>query len=159
MEVQVPGQRRSAAPSIDATVTAAEDSGAADVVTSCLLADEDGTKPPSTGTFTTSSPPEPAPSDSANAVWRAAVSSTARSSSTTMAATGGGGAADFSTTVATASPSSTCTGSGSVYGGWGQGSDSTTCALKAKRFRGVRLRTLVTVCLREDETKLPSKTN
>jgi hypothetical protein len=34
--------------------------------------------------------------------------------------------------VATTNPSSTCTGSGSAHGGWGRGSEGTTCALWAK---------------------------
>jgi hypothetical protein len=71
-----------------------------------------------------------------------------------VAATGRGGVTDSSTTVATTSPSSTCTGSGSAYGGWGQDSEGTTCALKAKRFRGARLSTPVSACLREYRTEV-----
>jgi hypothetical protein len=43
--------------------------------------------------------------------------------------------------VATTIPSSTCTRRGLAYGGWGCGSEGMTRTLKAKHFRGPRLRT------------------
>jgi hypothetical protein len=58
--ILIPGKSRyrddnvSATPSIDATVTAAEDFGAIDIATSCPLAGEGGAKPPSSaGTIAT----------------------------------------------------------------------------------------------------------
>jgi hypothetical protein len=86
----------------------------------------------------------------------AVISMTARSSST-IAAASGGSAADSSTATATASPSSTCTGSGSALEGWGRGSEGTTCAPNAKRFKGARLRTSVSAYLQEDKTRLVTK--
>jgi hypothetical protein len=54
-----------------------------------------------------------------------------------VTAAGVGGVVDSSTTVATASPSSTCTRSGSAYGGWGEArrarpTRSTSSASKAR---------------------------
>jgi hypothetical protein len=78
-------------------------------------------------------------------------------SSTTAAVTDWGGAPDSSTTMATANPSSTCTGSGSAHGGWGRASEGTTRALWAKHFRGTRLSTPVSACLREDRIKVSNQ--
>jgi hypothetical protein len=57
----------SVAPSIGAAATAAEDSGAAEIVTSGSLSGGGGTEPSSMGIITMSSPPEPAPASGANA--------------------------------------------------------------------------------------------
>jgi hypothetical protein len=89
----------------------------------------------------------------------AIVSMTSRPSSTTTATTGGGSAAGSSTALATISPYSTCTGSGLAYSGWRWGSEGTTRMLNAKHFKGARLRTPVSAYLREDGTRLASKTS
>jgi hypothetical protein len=43
--------------------------------------------------------------------------------------------------------SSAHTDNGSMLGGWGWGSEATTRALNAMRFKGARLSTLVSACL------------
>jgi hypothetical protein len=113
-----------------------------------------GAESSSKGTITTSTPPEPAPAGGSEAAWETAVYAVVRPSSTVMAVTSRGGATDSSTAEAIASPSSTCAGSGSAHGGWGQGSEDTIGTLWAKRFRGARLNMLVSVYLREDRSKV-----
>jgi hypothetical protein len=70
-------------------------------------------------------------------------------SSTAAAGTGGSGAIDASAAAAAADTSSACGGTGSVLGGWGRGLEEITCTLNARRFRGTRLSTPVSACLRE----------
>jgi hypothetical protein len=84
----------------------------------------------------------------------AVISTVVRSSSTAAATTGEGGTPNSSTTVATAIPSTTCAGSGSVHEGWGQGSEGMTRALWAKRCRGARLSKPVSAYLQEDRSKV-----
>jgi hypothetical protein len=73
--IPIPGKSRyrdvdvSAAPSIDAAVTAVEDSGATDIATSHSPASGGGAEPSSTGIITTSSPPEPISASGSNAAW------------------------------------------------------------------------------------------
>jgi hypothetical protein len=68
-------------------------------------------------------------------------------SSTAAEGIGGGGAPDASTTATTAGSSSARAGNGSMLRGWGQGSECTTRALNAKRFKGARLSTPVSAYL------------
>jgi hypothetical protein len=67
--------------------------------------------------------------------------------------TGGGGVLEASATVTTAGSSSTGTRNDSVLRGWGWGLEVTTHALSARRFKGARLSTLVSACLREDRKR------
>jgi hypothetical protein len=100
---------KSVTPSIDATPAAVEDSGVVDIAASCSHASGGGTEPTSAGTITTSSPPaRPQP--------MALVSLRRGRLHDRPLLLDDGGATD-SATVAMASPSSTCTKSGSVYGG------------------------------------------
>jgi hypothetical protein len=141
---------RSITSSTDTVPATGEGSGAIDNTTSRFPTGGGGAESSSVGTITTSAPLEPAPAGGSNAAWRAVVSATICSSSTVAAVTRGGGAPESSTVVARADPSSTCTVSGLTHGGWGQGLEGTTRALWAKRFRGAKLSTLVSACLRED---------
>jgi hypothetical protein len=50
-----------------------------------------------------------------------------------------------------AAPPLARTGNDSILGGWGRGSRVTTRALSARCFKGARLSTLVSACLREDK--------
>jgi hypothetical protein len=71
-------------------------------------------------------------------------------SSTAATGTSGGGAIDAPTSATTAGSSSARGGAGLVLGGFGQGSEETTRALNSRHFRGPRLSTPVSACLRED---------
>jgi hypothetical protein len=73
------------------------------------------------------------------------------------AATGGSGAAISSTSTATPSPFSTCTGTCSAYGGWDWGSEGAPHALSATRFRGARLRMLVSARLQKRHDKVEER--
>jgi hypothetical protein len=145
---------KSATPLTYAAPAAGEGSGTIDVATSRSPVGGGGAESSSTGTITTSTPLGPVPAGVSNTAWAAVFSVTVRPSSMTATVFGGGGAPESSTAVATANPSSNCTGSGSAYGGWGRGSEGTTRALKAKRLRGARLSTPVSECLREDRIKV-----
>jgi hypothetical protein len=153
--------------STDAAPTAGEASGAVDITMSRSPAGGDGAESSSEGTITTLVPPEPAPVGGSDTASGAAVSTPARPSSTVAAVAGGGGAPnpsalitsgggkpDSSTAMATGSPSSTCDGSGSAHRGLGRGSEGTTRALWAKRFRGARLSTPVSAYLRQEGIKV-----
>jgi hypothetical protein len=72
----------------------------------------------------------------------------------TAAAAGGGDAADSSTATATTSPSLTCTGSGSAYGGWVRVLESMTRTLNTRRFNGVRMRTPLLACLQKGQDEV-----
>jgi hypothetical protein len=103
--------------------------------------------------MTTSVPPEPALTGGSNDTWGG------RLHGRPLLLDGGGGrrrrrTPDSSTAEATASPSSTCAGSGSAHRGWGWGSEDTTRTLWARRFRVARLSTPVSAYLREYKSKV-----
>jgi hypothetical protein len=68
-------------------------------------------------------------------------------SSTLVTGAGGGGVIDASAAVAAAGTSSACGGTISVPGGWERASGEITCTLDVRRFKSVKLSTLVSAWL------------
>jgi hypothetical protein len=62
-----------------------------------------------------------------------------------------------STAVVAAGTSSACGGTISIPGGWERASAEITCALDARRFRGVKLSTSMSAWLREAQKSGVSK--
>jgi hypothetical protein len=80
------------------------------------------------------------------------VASVAASPSLTVVARTGRGGVIGALVLATTDGSSSARGGADlVLEGWGRGLEETTRALNARRFRGPRLSTPVSACLREDE--------
>jgi hypothetical protein len=122
----------------------------AEVITASRFPDDGGGVESSSKTITISPPLGTASAGCSRTAREAVASVDASPSSTAATRTGGGDAIDASAEAAVADTSSACSGTGSVLGGWGRGSEEITCALSVRRFRGARMSMLVTACLKKD---------
>jgi hypothetical protein len=118
-------------------------------ITMSRLSDDKGAAESSSIATTTSSPPRPAVSDAPMSTWVADASAIVPTSSAPVIGAGGGGVINASAVVVTAGTSSARGGTISVPGGWERASGKVTRVLDARRFKGVKLSTLVSAWLRE----------